>query len=176
MADFQQAFDLILKNEGGYSFDKDDSGGETYKGIARTRNGKWEGWKTVDLLKQQANFPLNMEANTALQTSVSSFYKSNFWAPIGGDSITHQSVANSIFDFGVNAGVSTSAALAQLVVGVKADGQIGGKSIEAINGYDEELFLASFTIAKISRYVRIVEKIPTNKKFFYGWIRRAIGR
>ena len=30
MANFEKAFQLILKNEGGYAFDPKDNGGETY--------------------------------------------------------------------------------------------------------------------------------------------------
>ena len=32
---FLQAFEITLEHEGGYVFDKDDAGGETYKGVAR---------------------------------------------------------------------------------------------------------------------------------------------
>ena len=175
MANFKEALNLILKNEGVYGFDKDDPGGETYKGIARNMNSKWSGWITVDLLKQQSKFPQNLENSSDLQKGVSDFYETNYWDKMQGDGITNQMVANSIFDFAVNAGISTSCSLAQMVVGVKADGVVGPASINAINDYDADLFLASFTIAKISRYVAIIEKRPTSRKYFYGWVRRAIG-
>lgn len=35
-------------------------------------------------------------------------------------------------------------------------------------------FEASFKLARIERYVRICEKRPTNKKYFFGWVRRTI--
>ena len=35
MADFNIAFEITMGHEGGYSFDKDDAGGETYRGISR---------------------------------------------------------------------------------------------------------------------------------------------
>lgn len=56
MADFKKALGLILKNEGGYVFDRDDSGGETYKGIARNMNSKWDGWVIVDIFKKTDRF------------------------------------------------------------------------------------------------------------------------
>ena len=40
-----------LETEGGYVNDPSDSGGETYCGIARNSNPKWEGWKIVDAHK-----------------------------------------------------------------------------------------------------------------------------
>ena len=34
MANFDEAYDMVLANEGGYSNDTTDLGGETYKGIS----------------------------------------------------------------------------------------------------------------------------------------------
>lgn len=127
-------------------------------------------------LKKQTGFPKNLEQNLDLQVKVESFYETNYWDRVQGDKIVSQNIANSIFDFAVNAGVSTSSSLAQLVVEAKIDGVIGDNSLMLINNFSEELFLSSFTIAKISRYIAIVEKRQTNRKFFYGWVRRALGK
>jgi len=176
MADFKKGLQLILKHEGNYSMDKDDPGGETYKGIARNINSKWEGWVSIDLLKKQSGFPNNLEANLDIQESVEHFYHTQYWDRVQGDKITSQEIANSIFDFAVNAGVGTSNSLAQMVADVKPDGVIGTASLSAINAMDEDLFLAAFTIAKIARYISIIEKRPKSSKYFYGWVRRALGR
>lgn len=175
MADFSTAFQLVIANEGGYGNDPDDPGGETYKGVARKIFSKWSGWITVDILKQQSGFPSNLDQDSDLQEAVSDFYRVNFWDKINGDQISNQDVANSIFDFGVNAGISTSASLAQMVVGATADGVIGPDSISGINNFNSDHFLAAFTVAKIARYVNIVKKRPTSRKYFYGWICRALG-
>ena len=175
MANFQQALQNTFKNEGGYINDPDDSGGETYKGISRSNNSKWGGWVFIDMVRNNKNFPHILDSDVQLQASVSSFYESNYWDRVKGDDILNQDVANSIFDFAVNAGVFTSSALAQLVVGTKPDGIIGGESIDAINKYDKDLFLAEFTIAKIARYINIVKKKPTSRKYFYGWVIRSLG-
>jgi lysozyme family protein len=127
-------------------------------------------------LKKQASFPKNLDTDGDLQESVEHFYQTNYWDRVQGDKITSQNIANSIFDFGVNAGVGTSNSLAQMVVDIKPDGVLGTASLAAINNISEELFLASFTIAKISRYMSIVEKRPTSRKYFYGWVRRALGK
>lgn len=175
MAEFTPAFQLMIAHEGGYVNDPDDPGGETYKGIARKMHSKWSGWTIIDMLKRQPGFPANLDKDTDLQSDISDFYRVTFWDPMRGDLIKSQEVATSIFDFGVNAGLSTSASLAQMVVGAKADGVIGQKSVEALNGFDTEHFLAAFTVAKIARYVNIVKKRPTSRKYFYGWVLRALG-
>jgi lysozyme family protein len=128
MADYALAYNHVLVNEGGYVNDPDDPGGETYKGVTRKFFPKWEGWTTVDLLKQQSGFPQNLDADNELQESIKRFYEVQFWSKVKGDDITDQDVATSIFDFAVNAGVRTSASLAQMVVGATTDGIISCKT------------------------------------------------
>lgn len=175
MANFEEALNKVLKHEGGYVHDPDDPGGETYKGVARKMHSKWEGWDLVDLNKNKTGFPKNLDKDAELQELIEDFYKINFWNRVKGDDIEHQQVAESIFDFGVNAGAGTSAKLAQVVVEAVVDGVIGKNTIVKINSFDADHFLASFAIAKIARYVSIVKRRPTSKKYFYGWVRRIIG-
>ncbi|MDH5257991.1 MAG: N-acetylmuramidase [Gammaproteobacteria bacterium] len=174
MANFEEALEATLKAEGGYVFDKDDPGGETYKGIARARNPKWPGWVTVDILRNKRNFPNNLDNDPQLQQQVKDLYEVNYWHKIKGDDIKDQDVAESIFDFAVNAGPATSAKLAQITVGAKADGVIGPQTIEKINADDTRAFLAVFALSKIGRYVNICEKRPDSRKFFFGWVRRTL--
>lgn len=174
MANFSIAIEHTLKAEGGYVNDPDDPGGETYKGIARTRNSKWPGWVRVDILRQQPGFPANMEQDGELQAMVHALYEVNYWDKIKGDDIADQDVAESIFDFAVNAGPRTSSRLAQMSVGATADGVIGPATLAKINADDKRAFLATFALAKISRYVQICEKRPTSRKYFFGWVRRTL--
>ncbi len=176
MANFTQSFQLMIAHEGGYVNDPDDPGGETYKGVARKIFSKWDGWTKIDILKRQTGFPGNLDKDAELQQDIENFYRVTFWDKMNGDKIVHQQVADSIFDFGVNAGVGTSASLAQMVTGIeKKDGIIGPVSLETINAFNPEHFLAAFTVAKIARYITIVKKRPTSRKYFYGWICRALG-
>ena len=180
MADFNKALLLILANEGGYVNDPADPGGETYKGIARKMNPDWLGWHIIDLLKAKNGFPGSLhspdetEIVKQLDYEVKSFYYSNFWMKISGDKIINQQVAESIFDFAVNADDNVSILLAQSVVHAKQDGEIGPKTIEAINCFDPYHFLAAFALAKINRYVAICNKRPLSKKYFFGWVIRSL--
>lgn len=174
MANFDEAYEATMKAEGGYVNDPDDPGGETYKGIARKRNSKWDGWVNIDLLKQKPNFPKNLDQNEELQNKIKTFYEINYWDKIQGDSILDQDVAESIFDFGVNAGPRTSAKLAQMSVQASPDGIIGPQTLEKLNAEDKKTFLAMFALAKIGRYVNICENNATSRKYFYGWVRRTL--
>lgn len=175
MAAFDLAFDKTMRAEGGYGNDPQDSGGETYKGIARNSNPKWPGWIIIDQMKTKGNFPRSLDSNNDLQNQIKQFYEANYWDKIRGDDITEQLIAESIFDFAVNAGPSVSIRLAQMSVGANPDGVIGNDTLQKINADTPRAFLAVFAIHKIGRYVSICEKKPDNKKFFYGWIRRTVG-
>jgi len=180
MANFNEALNLILQNEGGYVNDPDDPGGETYKGIARKMWPEWLGWDIIDILKKQGSFPRatiapdEIEIDQQLQYEVKSFYYQNFWSKIKGDSIVNQSVAESIVDFAINAGIGTSIELAQKVVGADVDGSIGSNTLTAINQFNPDHFIAAFAVEKIRRYIQIIAKRPASKKYFTGWVIRAV--
>jgi len=174
MANFILAFRKTVDKEGGYVNDPDDPGGETYKGVARKMQPKWIGWHIIDLLKQQADFPANIDKNGDVREAVGLLYLSQFWNKILAEEIYNQDVAESIFDFAVNAGVGSAVYLAQMVVGANADGIIGSETIRKINAFNPDHFIAAYKVAKIDRYVKICEKRPTSKKYFFGWIIRAL--
>lgn len=170
MAEFIKAYQGVLQNEGVYSLDPTDTGGETILGISRNNWPLWAGWKIVDRLSS----PKEMATNPELQNLVQQFYLNNFWNPIKGDDIDSQVIASSIFDFAVNSGVKTSVKLAQETVGVTADGIIGANTLRAINSVDERLFIAEFKLAKIGRYCDIVGKNASQLKYLRGWVLRAL--
>ncbi len=174
MADFSSAFSATMKAEGGYVNDPKDPGGETYKGVARKFNSKWDGWILVDLAKREHNFPANLDGNVQLQEKIKTFYETNYWDKVRGDDLADQHVAESIFDFAVNAGSVTSAKLAQAAVNAEQDGVIGPATLQKINAEDPRTFLAIFALHKIKRYVRICDQRPDSKKFFYGWVKRTL--
>lgn len=174
MADFASAFAATMKAEGGYVNDPQDPGGETYKGVARKRNSKWDGWVIIDLAKQQNNFPANLDSNTVLQDKIRDFYETNYWDKVQGDNIDNQRIAESIFDFAVNAGPIACTKLAQITVGSKPDGVIGPVTLDKINSEDPRLFLAQFSLNKIARYMHICKNRKASRKFLYGWIKRTL--
>ncbi|OIO57354.1 MAG: N-acetylmuramidase [Alphaproteobacteria bacterium CG_4_10_14_0_2_um_filter_63_37] len=174
MAEFAQALAATLGNEGGYVDDPHDAGGETCRGISRKNFPTWGGWGLIDQAKSAPGFPGGLDGNALLQEQIAAFYKGEFWDRVRGDAIADQQVAASIFDFAVNAGVGTSARLAQKAAGAAVDGAIGPNSVAAINGTDPRTFLALFALNKIDRYIQISENSPNNRTFFFGWIKRAM--
>jgi lysozyme family protein len=185
-----EAILATVQNEGGWGCDPDDPGGETTMGITRPNFPKWEGWAIVDGYKSKLGIVNNkatpaqiktlnemLYANQEYMESVVHFYKSNFWDAVKGDSFTSLDVAHCIFDFAVNTGVSAAVKVAQVaarLTGSQVDGKMGMGTLTAIEKCGIDLFIARFTLGKISRYVSICENRPVSKKYFYGWVSRAI--
>jgi lysozyme family protein len=96
MADFLTAYKETAAVEGSYSNHKNDSGGETWKGIARNKWPKWRGWKIVDSFKKLAGFPNNLKSSDELQIAVLEFYKENFWNTLKLGEIKSQKIANEL--------------------------------------------------------------------------------
>jgi lysozyme family protein len=165
MADFDPIYSSTLQKEGGYKLTNSagDNGGQTYAGISRKSNPGWSGWAYVD----RGEIP-----PTPL---VRSLYREKYWTPMRLDEVRDQRIAESLYEFGFVAGIKVSAKLAQVVVGVEPDGQIGDKSLAALNGMSSpDLFLARFTIAKIARYRDIVMRDRSQSKWLLGWLNRAL--
>ena len=156
MADFNEAVEKTLVNEGGYVFDKDDRGGETNFGISKRA------------------YP-NVDIKNLTIAGAKEIYKRDYWDRVRGDEIKSQKVAFELFDTAVNMGVRTSSKLIQGCVRVTPDGAIGIKSLEAINATNEEILLLRFKLAKIARYTYLAKKRPENRKFLLGWINRTLG-
>jgi lysozyme family protein len=163
MADFNPAFEIMMKNEGGYVLHNvpGDRGGMTYAGIARNMNPQWQGWRLIDA---KQDVPAQM---------VRDFYKPAFWDNIRGDDLQHQAIAQAIFDFQVNTG-RPARVLAQVVVGATPDGQFGQRTVAALNAADPEKFVLAYALAKIARYRDIVTRDRTQQKFLLGWINRTL--
>lgn len=174
MAKFNISLQKTLQHEGIYSNDPADLGKETFKGISRVDHSNWAGWRLIDQMKGKPGFPDNLVTNTDLQTQVELFYLHEFWLPLKAEHIMNQDSADSLFDFAVNAGIKKSVQLAQSVIGVKTDGIVGELTIKKINSIDFGYFQPAFTVCKISHYITCIQKHPTNKKYLYGWIIRAL--
>jgi lysozyme family protein len=173
MADFKQAFDKLIIDEGGYT--PDDCGSEGYKGIRRGNWNKWPGWTVIDNLKHTGRFSDDLlSQNKELQNLVVSFYYDEFWALVRGDEIKSQRIAESIFNFSVNAYFTTAIKLAQKALKIESDGIIGANTLYALNNIDEYYFCSEFTIEKIKRYIEIIKAEPLKEKYFLNWICRCL--
>lgn len=105
------------------------------------------------------------------------YYKKQYWDVNKCDDISSQTLAEELFDFGVNAGPGTAAKILQRLVDVKDDGDLGEMSLYAINCaicFDLFSLQLNFALEKIKHYHRI-SKAPgsENRKYIHGWLNRT---
>jgi lysozyme family protein len=180
MAAFEQAFKITMKNEGGYSNNPLDDGGETWRGVARHFWPEWQGWKIVDEIKNgnPASLDAALAADTTLEAHVLAFYRANFWQTGSLDLIDDQAVANQLFDAAVNMGAGAGAKFLQAGVNLLSpgtlvvDGKIGKLSIASANARNgEELYNAICTIRK-QRYEHLIAANQVQAVFRKSWFGR----
>lgn len=130
MADFKKAIDQLLKHEGGYVNDPEDSGGETFAGVSRRNNKNWDGWKIIDKYKETIN-PITEKAllnktlfsDKELMNLVYSVYKKNYWDCFNLDLVPSYKIAYMIFDTCVNMGKTVAIKCIQEVLNVEINGK-----------------------------------------------------
>lgn len=180
MAQFSIAFGITMRNEGGYANNPNDSGGETYMGIARNFWPKWSGWAAVDAAVAANPGAINaaLGANANVQALVQSFYKSNFWNTESLDNINDQQVANQLFDTAVNMGTGIASAFLQEGVNtitpntLVVDRVIGPQSIAAANAVNAQALYNAICALRKARYQAIIAANPSQAMFANSWYSR----
>lgn len=188
MANFDEAYDITLGHEGGYTHDPVDVGGETYKGVARRYYPNWPGWTIIDAAKNDTNFPNSLRDDTDLDCMINQFYRDNYWNLFWGDDIPNQEVANEMFDTGVNMGVGRAVKYLQKGLNVLnrnqknyadivEDGGFGTNTMAALNQYlnidDASFLLKVMNILQGMHYIDYMTKSPTQERFARGWLKRV---
>ena len=160
---FDEAYERMIRQEGGYKLTDipGDRGGQTYAGISRKMSPDWIGWDDID------------DHRTPATSLVRNFYRKRYWDAVRGDDLP-ATIAESMFNFGVNAGTKTAIKLAQIVAGVSPDGVIGPKTLAALAAMDAERFRILYALAKVKRYAEIVNRDRSQAKFLLGWINRTL--
>jgi lysozyme family protein len=154
-----QFFNRLIREEGGLVDDPADSGGLTKYGIS------------------QASYP-NVNIKALTQADAALIYQHDFYNPLQCDNINDAHLSYALFDMGVNCGVKRAAMTFQVAVNaigndLVVDGDIGIKTITAVNNCNQALLLFIFCSLRLNYYLDIVKKSPKNSKFFIGWAKRT---
>ncbi len=176
MADFSLYYPKLCLYEGGYASPEyaakmRDSGGETYRGIARNYNKNWPGWKIIDAIKSKREIKYNeVIDDSELYKLCLEHSKKAYWDKMLLDQVINQSVAEMIGDYGFNSGIDLSVRTSQYIVNRPQTGVMTKEDIEAINKENSLVFFD--TLQK--RRIRMIEtSTKINPKFKAGLIARA---
>lgn len=149
-ANFDRAFDHLMKWEGGFVDNPNDPGGATKYGIS------------------SAAYPtLNISA-LKLEDAKAIYFR-DYWTPNKCDQMRY-SVALNVFDMGVNCGVKTSAMTLQEALTVGQDGKIGPITLAAVAKKSPADLIEVFSTLRIMRY----SKDKNFNVFGKGWVNRTL--
>jgi lysozyme family protein len=171
MANFREAFDISKKNEGGWVNDSKDAGKETYRGISRVYFPSWIGWPYIDTLKKSGVIHTNYTSDK-LDDYASTFYKSQFWDKLKGDSIKNQDVANLIYDHSLS-GADRSISMVKAVLNKKfgtnlgETGTMNDGTIEALNKVDQGKFFDEYKKARLDFFKYSAAQLSKKDSIYY---------
>jgi len=145
-ANFEQCFQFLLTQEGGYSNNPNDPGGETKYGISK------RAYPSLDIKS------ISVE-------QVRAIYLRDYWLAAKCD-LVPRGIDAMLFDAAVNHGVDAASKLLQFSAKVSVDGNIGPVTLNALT---DKNALRSFAIQRALKY-------STTKNFLTfgnGWISRV---
>jgi len=182
MADFNRAMNILKKAEfndcSNILHKNKGEDGYTFMGIYQKAHPNSKIWQELEKYKEIATdikelSKLMCNNAIALQEAYN-IYRINYWNRAKLYDVKSQKIANEIFLFGVNAGCERAIKKAQEIVGVKADGIVGPKTLAALNSFDEDLFDVMFDVEEVKYYKELIAKNPERfKRFEKGWVNRA---
>lgn len=150
MSTFEDAFTALIGNEGGYSFNVADPGGETMWGVT--------------LRVARANGYLGAMKDLPLATA-KAIAKAQYWDKVRGDELEAH-LAFQLFDALYNGGPAIK--WLQQAVNVSADGSFGNGTMAAVKAENYLKIILRFDAYRIM----YLDSLPTWPTFGRGWMNR----
>jgi len=165
MADIQKLIPFILRWEGGCVNDPLDKGGATNKGvtIATWKEGGYDIDGDGDI--DENDVKLISEADFGI------ILRKYYWDKWKADLIISQSIANIVVDWTWGSG-AWGIKIPQRILGVKEDGVVGQKTIDAINESDPFFLFLRLKDERIRFIDNIIKNNPNQLRFKTGWYNR----
>ena len=159
-------FNMLIAHEGGFTDDIHDSGNK--KGDGHGNQGSTMLGVTAYNWAKYTGKPAPIDVMKILTVDdVMPLYKSNYWDAIKADDLP-SGVDVSCADLCVNAGPRRASKILQKVIGAKADGKIGPKSLAALAAYDPTYILNRYYDERESFY----RSLKDYERYGRGWSRR----
>jgi len=150
---FDEAFDVLLRFEGGYSDHAADPGGRTRYGITEAvARAHGYGGDMRDL-------PLDV---------AKVIYRTDYWQAVRADDLP-EALRYAVFDGAVNSGVGQSVRWLQRAAGVADDGVIGPVTLAAVRAGNAGHIKSQM----IGERLRFLANLSTWGSFGRGWSRRV---
>lgn len=172
----QRIIDEIIRVEGGYVNDPDDSGGATKYGI------------TEEVARQFGYIGPMIDLPREIAFKI---YEGRYWTPLRGDDLASlsEAVAGELADTGVNAGTHRASVFlqrslnvlnkrAKLYPDLEVDGLIGDATLTALSRYlehrNEIVLVKMLNCLQGAFYVELAERREKDERFIYGWFKHRV--
>ena len=165
MADIKPLGRYILSWEGGFVNDPADRGGATNKGVTLST------WKAQGYDKNHDGVINVADLKLITDDDALNIMKRNYWDRWQADKIGSQPLANILVDWVWGSGV-WGIKIPQDMLGVKADGVVGPKTLQALGRQDPAAFFKRLKARREQYLYDICKSRPANRKFLQGWLRR----
>lgn len=149
---FDAAFDILLKHEGGFSNHSADPGGATRYGITEAVA------REVGYKGDMRELPLDLAKR---------IYKDRFWDAIKAEQLP-PTLRYPLFDSAVNSGPGQAVKWLQRALGVKDDGVIGPQTIAAANAGNPD----ALRMRMLSQRLKFMAGLAHWPAFSRGWALR----
>lgn len=154
---FDTAFDRLMGNEGGYTNNPKDPGGETNWGIT---------WPVLRQAIGEGIVPAGTTISSLTKDQAKTIYSAYFWAPLGD---ADPAIKFQVFDFAVNSGIQTAIRKLQAAIEVADDGHWGPMSAAKLAECDKNDVLMRF----MAQRLRFWPKCSAWPSMGAGWVNRA---
>jgi lysozyme family protein len=155
---YPEAMAKVLDDEGGYSNDAGDPGGPTNYGITIEDARMY--WKHDATASDVRHMPRSVALD---------IYRKHYAAPVHYDDLP-PGLDYTVFDYGINSGVSRATKVLQRFVGAGVDGRIGPETLSKVYAAQD----LSGLIDKIwSERLHFLQNLGTWRLFGKGWGRRV---
>jgi lysozyme family protein len=150
---FDEAFESLLRHEGGFSDHPADPGGATRFGVTQAV-ARSEGYRG-----DMREYPLS---------DAKRVYRKRYWTALRLDEVP-AGMRFDLFDSAVNSGPAQTLKWAQRIVMVPDDGKIGPATLAALNSANVNKFVAKFNGVRL----HFLASLPGWTTFGRGWARRV---
>lgn len=145
---YDECFTRLMGNEGGYSNNPKDPGGETNWGISKR------------------SYP-ELDIKNLTQDAAKAIYKRDFWDKCRCDEL-FPALAFALFDCAVNSGCGQAVELLQRTVGVAEDGAFGRVTMRRVNDEGASTLTAKY----LGHRLQFMTGLRPWDTFSKGWARR----
>jgi lysozyme family protein len=160
-AQLSAALPFVLRWEGGYVNHPNDRGGPTNKGVTQK---VYDGYRARHGLAAR-------DVKLLEDVELRDIYEAGYWLPPRCD-VLDQEFAQVHFDTAVNMGPGRAVRFLQSAVGCGVDGNIGPKTLQAVQACDAGSAIEAYCNRREQFYRDLVGRDPSQQVFMKGWMNR----